>query len=56
MPLEEELQQKFLNFIEQDMLTVVQLLSMYSLNVTAVYIGGARRPALVKRRLHGSSR
>jgi len=40
VPLEEELQQKFLNFIEQDMLTVVQLLSMYSLNVTAVYIGG----------------
>ena len=28
VPLEEELQQKFLNFIEQDMLTVVQLLMM----------------------------
>ena len=29
VPREEELQQKFLNFIEQDMLTVVQLLSMH---------------------------
>ena len=46
VPLEEELQQKFLNFIEQDMLTVVQLLSMYSLNVTAVYIGGGTPPSL----------
>lgn len=46
VPLEEELQQKFLNFIEQDMLTVVQLLSMYSLNVTAVYIGGGTPTSL----------
>lgn len=46
VPLEEKLQQKFLNFIEQDMLTVVQLLSMYSLNVTAVYIGGGTPTSL----------
>lgn len=46
VPLEEELQQKFLNFIEQDMLTVVQLLSIYSLNVTAVYIGGGTPTSL----------
>ena len=46
VPREEELQQKFLNFIEQDMLTVVQLLSMYSLNVTAVYIGGGTPTSL----------
>lgn len=46
VPLEEELQQKFLNFIEQDMLTVVQLLSMYSLNVTVVYIGGGTPTSL----------
>ena len=46
VPLEEELQQKFLNFIEQDMLTVVQLLSMSSLNVTAVYIGGGTPTSL----------
>ena len=46
VPLEEELQQKFLNFIEQDMLTVVQLLSMYSLNVTAVYMGGGTPTSL----------
>lgn len=46
VPLEEELQQKFLNFIEQDMLTVVQLLSMHSLNVTAVYIGGGTPTSL----------
>lgn len=42
---EEELQQSF-KFIEQDMLTVVQLLSMYSLNVTAVYIGGGTPTSL----------
>ena len=46
VPREEELQQKFLNFIEQDMLTVVQLLSMHSLNVTAVYIGGGTPTSL----------
>lgn len=46
VPREEELQQKFLNFIEQDMLTVVQLLSMHSLNATAVYIGGGTPTSL----------
>lgn len=46
VPREEELQQKFLNFIEQDILAVVQLISMYKLNATAVYIGGGTPTSL----------
>lgn len=46
VPEAEEIQQKFLNCIEQDMLAVVQLLSMYSLNATAVYIGGGTPTSL----------
>ena len=40
IPKDEESQQNFLNFIEQDVENVVKLLSMHSLNITAVYIGG----------------
>ena len=40
IPADEESQQNFLNFIEQDVENVVKLLSMHSLNITAVYIGG----------------
>lgn len=46
VPKDEEIQQKFLNCIEQDMLAVVQLLSMYSLNATSVYIGGGTPTSL----------
>lgn len=46
VPQDEEIQQKFLNCIEQDMLAVVQLLSMHSLNATAVYIGGGTPTSL----------
>ena len=40
IPKSEEEQQNFLNFIEQDIINVVKLISMYSLNITSVYIGG----------------
>lgn len=49
VPQDEEIQQKFLNLIEQDMLAVVQLLSMHRLNVTAVYIGGGTPTSLSER-------
>ena len=40
IPKDEESQQNFLKFIEQDVENVVKLLSMHSLNITSVYIGG----------------
>lgn len=40
IPKSEEEQQNFLNFIEQDIINVVKLISMYSLNITSIYIGG----------------
>ena len=46
VPKDEESQQNFLNFIEQDIKNVVELLSMYSLNVTSLYIGGGTPTSL----------
>ncbi len=46
VPKDEESQQNFLNFIEQDIKNVVKLLSMYSLNVTSLYIGGGTPTSL----------
>lgn len=43
---DEQTQQNFLNFIEQDMINVVQLISMHKLNVTALYIGGGTPTSL----------
>ena len=40
VPADEESQQNFLNLIEQDIKNVVQLLSMHSLSVRSLYIGG----------------
>lgn len=46
VPKDEESQQNFLNFVEQDIKNVVKLLSMYSLNVTSLYIGGGTPTSL----------
>lgn len=46
VPEDVETQQKFLNFIEQDIDNVVKLISMYSLNVTSLYIGGGTPTSL----------
>lgn len=46
VPQDEESQQNFLNFIEQDMLNVVKLISMHGLNVTSLYIGGGTPTSL----------
>jgi len=40
IPKSEDLQEKFLKLIELDLINVVQLLSMHSLRVTSLYIGG----------------
>ncbi len=40
IPQSEELQEKFLKLIELDLINVVQLLSMHSLKLTSLYIGG----------------
>ncbi|MDO4179286.1 MAG: coproporphyrinogen dehydrogenase HemZ [Phascolarctobacterium sp.] len=40
IPQDEESQQNFLNFIEQDIQNVVQLLGMRSISPTSLYIGG----------------
>ena len=46
VPQDEESQQNFLNFIEQDIDNVVKLISMYSLNVSSLYIGGGTPTSL----------
>lgn len=46
VPQDEESQQNFVNLIEQDIANVVQLISMYSLRVTSLYIGGGTPTSL----------
>ncbi len=46
VPQDEESQQNFLNFIEQDIDSVVKLISMHSLNVSSLYIGGGTPTSL----------
>lgn len=46
VPQDEESQQNFLNFIEQDIDNVVKLISMYSLNISSLYIGGGTPTSL----------
>ena len=46
VPQDEESQQNFVNLIEQDIENVVQLISMYSLRVTSLYIGGGTPTSL----------
>lgn len=46
VPKDEESQQNFVNLIEQDVKNVVQLLSMHSLNVCSLYIGGGTPTSL----------
>ena len=46
VPKDEESQQNFLNLIEQDIENVVQLVSMHSLRVTSLYIGGGTPTSL----------
>lgn len=63
VPADEESQQNFVNLIEQDIQNVVQLLSMHSLSVRSLYIGGgtptslndtvfARLLSIVQKQLH----
>ena len=46
VPQDEESQQNFVNLIEQDLQNVVQLLSMHSLQVKSLYIGGGTPTSL----------
>lgn len=46
VPADEESQQNFVNLIEQDIQNVVQLLSMHSLSVRSLYIGGGTPTSL----------
>lgn len=46
VPQDEESQQNFVNLIEQDIANVVQLISMHSLRVTSLYIGGGTPTSL----------
>ena len=46
VPKDEESQQNFVNLIEQDLQNVVQLLSMHSLQVKSLYIGGGTPTSL----------
>lgn len=46
VPKDEESQQNFVNLIEQDIENVVQLISMHSLRVTSLYIGGGTPTSL----------
>ncbi|EJW98607.1 oxygen-independent coproporphyrinogen III oxidase 2 [gut metagenome] len=46
VPQDEESQQNFVNLIEQDIENVVQLVSMHSLRVTSLYIGGGTPTSL----------
>lgn len=46
VPQDEESQQNFVKLIEQDIKNVVQLLSMYNLNVMSLYIGGGTPTSL----------
>lgn len=49
VPQDEESQQNFVNLIEQDLQNVVQLLSMHSLHVKSLYIGGGTPTSLSDR-------
>lgn len=49
VPQDEESQQNFVNLIEQDLQNVVQLLSMHSLQVKSLYIGGGTPTSLSDR-------
>lgn len=46
VPQDDESQQNFVNLIEQDLQNVVQLLSMHSLHVKSLYIGGGTPTSL----------
>lgn len=46
VPADEESQQKFLNYIEQDIENVVELISMYGLNISSLYVGGGTPTSL----------
>ena len=46
VPVDEESQQNFVNLIEQDVQNVVQLLSMHSLSIKSLYIGGGTPTSL----------
>lgn len=46
VPQDEESQQNFVNLIEQDLQNVVQLLSMHSLQIKSLYIGGGTPTSL----------
>ena len=46
VPQDEESQQNFVNLIEQDVQNVVQLLSMHSLSIKSLYIGGGTPTSL----------
>lgn len=46
VPQDEESQQNFVNLIEQDIQNVVQLLSMHSLSLRSLYIGGGTPTSL----------
>ena len=46
VPQDEESQQNFVNLIEQDLQNVVQLLSMHSLRLKSLYIGGGTPTSL----------
>lgn len=46
VPQDEESQQNFANLIEQDLQNVVQLLSMHSLRIKSLYIGGGTPTSL----------
>ena len=46
VPADEESQQNFVNLIEQDVQNVVQLLSMHSLSIKSLYIGGGTPTSL----------
>lgn len=49
VPQDDESQQNFVNLIEQDLQNVVQLLSMHSLQVKSLYIGGGTPTSLSDR-------
>lgn len=49
VPEDEESQENFLNLIEQDLENVVQLLSMHSLKITSLYVGGGTPTSLSER-------
>ncbi len=53
VPEDEESQQNFVNLIEQDIQNVVQLLSMHSLSLRSLYIGGGTPASLSEKAFAG---